>query len=202
MSLWIGEHVKLRRMAADDWRVLLEWAEDSEAQRIGGIVSGPQSEARMREHTTESAKQTPEDESLWLMVTLLDGTPVGSVQTRDVNVRNGTFDYGVDIARKYWGRGYGGEALAMLLRFYFDERRFQKANGQVFAFNEQSKRFHEKFGFQLEGTLRRNWFAGGKHHDVLCYGMTADEFRARYGEWQPNTSKPAAKSRRARPAGR
>ena len=87
MSLWIGEHVKLRRMAADDWRVLLEWAEDSEAQRIGGIVSGPQSEARMREHTTESPKQAAEDQSLWLMVTLLDGTPVGSVQTRDVNVR-------------------------------------------------------------------------------------------------------------------
>jgi RimJ/RimL family protein N-acetyltransferase len=153
MSMWVGERVRLRRTTADDTPVLLRWAEDSESQRLGSTVTPPQSEARLREHTEEAAKEAPQGDNLSLIIALLDGTAIGSVQTRNADPRSGVFDYGIDLAAEQRGKGYGGEALAMLLRFYFDERRYEMANGQVFGFNEPSKRFHEKFGFQLEGTL-------------------------------------------------
>ncbi len=41
--------------------------------------------------------------------------------------------------------------------------------------------FHEAFGFAFEGRRRRAIFTRGEHHDVVLFGMTAEEFCARHG---------------------
>jgi RimJ/RimL family protein N-acetyltransferase len=43
-------------------------------------------------------------------------------------------------------------------------------------------RLHEKLGFQLEGRLRRVVYTRGQYYDELYYGMTAEEFAARFGQ--------------------
>ena len=43
-----------------------------------------------------------------------------------------------------------------------------------------SIRLHEKLGFQLEGRLRRMIYTNGQFFDELLFGLTAEEFAARY----------------------
>jgi RimJ/RimL family protein N-acetyltransferase len=67
--------------------------------------------------------------------------------------------------------------VPLLLRFYFDELRYQKVNAGVYAFNEASLKLHAKLGMREEGRIRRAYFSGGEYHDELRFGMTAEEFR-------------------------
>ena len=121
----------------------------------------------------------PDDNIRWALETL-DRILVGTVQTHRCQLQHGHFEYGIVIAREHWGHGFAADALRIVLRFMFLERRYQKVTARVFAFNDQSQRFHEKFGFVLEGRLRRMHFTGGIHHDTLLYGMTREEFLERY----------------------
>ena len=63
----------------------------------------------------------------------------------------------------------------------FGERGYHKVYTWVYAFNDRSRKLHEKFGMTLEGTAREAHFAAGEFHDECLYGMTAAEFWARYG---------------------
>jgi RimJ/RimL family protein N-acetyltransferase len=111
------------------------------------------------------------------MIDTLDGVVVGSLSVRG-NRRTRVFDYGIGIGREHWRKGYGTESLELLFRFYFLELGYQKAETGVYAFNEPSLRFHEAFGFVLEGRRRRAVFTQGDYHDLVLFGMTNEEFLA------------------------
>lgn len=93
-------------------------------------------------------------------------------------MRSGTFMYGISILPSYRRKGYASEAIRLTLRYYFNERRYQKCTIEVFSYNPASMRLHESLGFTLEGRLRRMVFSGGEFHDALYYGITCEEFRA------------------------
>ena len=82
------------------------------------------------------------------------------------------------MRREYWGKGYAGEAIRLVLGYFFDELGYQKCTVDVYAFNTQSVRLHEKLGFKLEGRERRMIYTGGAYHDNLIMGITVEEFRA------------------------
>jgi RimJ/RimL family protein N-acetyltransferase len=52
----------------------------------------------------------------------------------------------------------------------------------VYNFNTASLALHEKLGFVREGMPRRMVYTGGQHHDIVAFGLIADEFAARYPE--------------------
>jgi hypothetical protein len=76
-------------------------------------------------------------------------------------------------------QGYASEAIQILLRQHFDEYRYQKVNTRVHGFNAASIALHEKLGFQHEGRIRRAVYTGGRYWDLLLFGLTVEEFRAR-----------------------
>lgn len=50
----------------------------------------------------------------------------------------------------------------------------------IYAFNTASQALHERLGFQQEGRVRRMIYTDGQYHDELIYGLTGDEFAARF----------------------
>lgn len=114
-----------------------------------------------------------------LTIETLDGSVVGGVSVQG-NRRSGVFSFGIGIGRDHWRKGYATEALELLFGFYFRELRYQKVETVVYDFNEPSLRFHEAFGFVVEGRRRRHLFTRGEHHDVVLVGMTNEEFFARH----------------------
>ena len=69
----------------------------------------------------------------------------------------------------------------LLLRFYFAELAYRKVETKVYSFNEPSLRFHDYLGFTREGCRRAAHFTAGGYHDVILFGMIADEFFERHG---------------------
>lgn len=80
-----------------------------------------------------------------------------------------------------WGQGLGGEALALVLDFAFDQMNLNRVFLKVHADNERAIRCYQKCGFSLEGRLRQEAFKDGAYVDVLVMGLLREEWRARAG---------------------
>ncbi|HEX5367899.1 MAG TPA: GNAT family protein [Dehalococcoidia bacterium] len=184
-DIWRGEKVRLRGWEPDDWQHDQRWLRDSEGARASGWIHLPESEAALRKHTEETALRghSQTEDAYNFIVETLSGEAVGTIAGVDCDRINGTLGYALYIGIEARRNGYAFEAVLLLARYYFFERRYQKLNAGVYAFNDASARLQEKLGLQLEGRSRRGVFTNGTHHDVLHFGITAEEFLERHAAW-------------------
>ena len=103
---------------------------------------------------------------------------VGIVTIHSMDERHGKFGFSMLVDRPYRRRGYAEEAVRLMLKYGFMERRFQKCNSCCASYNTASIQLHQKLGFIEEGRLRRDSFYNGDYHDELLFGMTLDEYLA------------------------
>lgn len=142
-SIWNGDLVRLRSAEPDDAEFFRSMAQDSEAARMGSGVPLPRSPEEAKKQAKEQALRKPTDDNISWVVESLSGVPVGGISTHGARLEHGHFEYGINLAREHWGKGYAADALKILLRFMFQERRYQKVTAVVYAFNDQSRRMHE-----------------------------------------------------------
>jgi RimJ/RimL family protein N-acetyltransferase len=175
-SIWRGRLVRLRGVEPGDWGKHVEWDQDSKLSRALAQLYFPRSVEGTRRWAEQAALQRADGDAYQFEIETLAGELVGSLATHDCDPRNGTFSYGVAVQADQQRRGYASEAIALALRYYFQELRYQKVTVRLYAFNEPSLRLHERLGFVSEGRLRRMIYTSGVHHDVCLYGMIAEEF--------------------------
>ena len=178
MNFWQGKRVRLRGVEPSDAETLFEWNLDSETGRMLEFLWPPVSLAQLKAETEAQALKKLEDDSFKWIIEDTAGAAVGAISTHECESRNGTFSYGVSIAPEHRGRGYAAEAILLVIRYYFEELRYQKVTVGVDSFNEPSIALHEKLGFVREGTLRRMKFTRGEYFDVHLYGMTREEWES------------------------
>lgn len=177
---WQGEKVQLRGVEPDDAAFFFGW-NDVEMMRGLAEIWPPGSLVRTQEWIRNQTIDEPRKDQHFCVIADRTGQPVGSINAHTTNPRHGTFRYGIAIHHDHCGRGYASEAIVLFMRYFFEELRYQKANATVYEFNLPSIRLHEKLGFVPEGRLRRIIYTQGRYYDELQYGMTAEEFAARYG---------------------
>jgi RimJ/RimL family protein N-acetyltransferase len=176
LNFWQGKHVRLRGVEPSDAETFFEWNLDSATGSALEFLWPPVSLAQIRsEVEAQSLKKLEDDHFKW-MIEDAAGTAVGSISTHECEPRHGTFSYGVNVAREHRGKGYAGEAIMLVVRYYFEELRYQKVTVGVADFNAPSIRLHEKLGFTHEGTLRRMRFTRGSYFDIHLYGLTREEW--------------------------
>jgi RimJ/RimL family protein N-acetyltransferase len=185
-SIFTGKRVRLRAVEAEDWEAAREGDQDSLMQRLGWRIELPRSRAGARRWAEEQATAEPDGDNRRFAIESLDGGAlVGGMNAHGCDAVNGTFEYGIALFRPYWRQGYGSDAIRVLLRYYFGERRYQKANATVYEFNAASIALHERLGFVREGCIRRNLYTAGRYWDEIWFGITAEEFAERHPEFAP-----------------
>lgn len=106
----------------------------------------------------------------------VDGEPVGTIGLKPPNEVWGAAEIGYMIAPDEWGEGYATDAVEVICRYAFEERRLNKVYATVYETNPASRRVLEKAGFTEEGVHRDEGFAEGEHVDVHRYGLLVDEW--------------------------
>ncbi|MFG1702233.1 GNAT family N-acetyltransferase [Nonomuraea sp. M3C6] len=180
-SAWVGERVRLRAKEPEDWEAFFAFEEDSDAVRNGWRLHPPRSAAQAKKQATEQAEEESDLDEINLVIATRDGNaPVGSINTHQIDRVHGTFAYGIGIGTPHHRKGYASDAIVILLRYMFFERRFQKAEAWVYSSNEPSLALHRRLGFVEEGRRRRSRYAAGRYDDEFLFGMTVEEFRERH----------------------
>ncbi|OPA78686.1 GNAT family N-acetyltransferase [Paenibacillus selenitireducens] len=174
--IWSGIKVRLRPILPTDWEKFHHNDFDSEGARLCDVIHFPRSEDGTRSWAAHQASNTSNGDNISLAIETLDGELVGSIGTNSCNSRHGTFKYGIAIFREHWRKGYASEAVLILLRYYFEELRYQKVNAHVYAFNEGSSALQEHLGLIQEGRLRNMIYTKGQYFDEYVYGLTQSDY--------------------------
>jgi RimJ/RimL family protein N-acetyltransferase len=183
---WEGKLIRLRGVEPEDAEAHFLLNRDEEIARNIDQIYPPGSRAFVRQWAERTATRGFEDDEFsFQMETREGGELVGGIATNHCDLRAGTFSYGLHVLPEHRRKGYAAEAVCLVLRYYFQERRYQKANVGVYAFNEGSIALHERLGFTLEGRLRRSVYTRGQYFDLLMFGMTAEEFAAQHPKYCP-----------------
>ncbi len=179
---WEGRLTFLRAIEPGDWEAIGALDADDTAQRLGDDLQLPRSRVALQAWADAEATRPRTDDNVRLaIVAFAEFRVVGLINVHGAQPRHRSFEYGITIGSKDQGKGYGREAVHLLLRYMFEELGYHSAHATVYAFNARSQRFHESFGFTPGGKLRESHFSGGRFHDELLYSITAREFADIYG---------------------
>ena len=178
MNFWQGKKVRLRGVEPADAETFFRWNLDSEMARGLEFVWPPVSEERVRDFLRQQTLKVLEQDAFLWVIEDAEGQAVGTISTHHCEPQHGTFRYGIHVAREHARHGYASDAIGIILKYYFEERRYQKATVSVHSYNAASVALHEKLGFRHEGTLRRMIYTKGEYFDQLWYGLTREEWLA------------------------
>jgi RimJ/RimL family protein N-acetyltransferase len=134
MNFWQGKNVRLRGVKPSDADIFFDWNIDSEMARRLDFVWPPVSQAQVKKEIEEQSQKKLEHDSFTWVIEDTSGTAVGSIRTHSCDLRNGTFSYGISVVREYKRKGYATEAILMILRYYFEELRYQKVSVAVHSY--------------------------------------------------------------------
>ena len=87
-------------------------------------------------------------------------------------------EIGYALAKAYWRRGIGTEAVAAVVRFAFEQLHVHRVEASVTLDNVGSVRLLEKLGFVREGTSRESLLMDdAAYHSVGLYSLLDREYR-------------------------
>jgi RimJ/RimL family protein N-acetyltransferase len=113
-----------------------------------------------------------------LLVTTLDGLPIGLVSLWDRSVPHDAAELSIGLGAQYRDRGLGTEALRLALRYAFDDLELHKVYLRVLEYNHRARRAYQKCGFVVEGFLREEMQVSGAWHTLLYMGILRPDFEA------------------------
>ena len=164
--------VRLRPMEEEDLIAKVKWANDPEVNKYVGFdhkITLDESKKWFR-----SQSKNPD---INLFTIVLEDEPIGYMKLiKDKFNNNGELRIAIG-EKRYWGKGYGKDAVKKNLKYCFIEEKLYKVFLYVLEWNEVAFNLYTKCGFKVEGKLRKHIKQGdGKYYDAYFMGILRDEF--------------------------
>lgn len=174
-----GERIVLRPTEEADYLHGYRWELDKEVQHWaqGDYAPPDLTYDQYRAHYAPPVGKPGEADHFTIVVR--PDTVIGFIGYFNANRRIGKVDVGIGIGEKaYWGKGYGREAMRLLLAHVFDDLGFQRVGLDTWGGNERALRSYEACGFRIEGRLRRAELVDGIYYDNVVMGLLREEWDA------------------------
>jgi RimJ/RimL family protein N-acetyltransferase len=159
-----------------------KWTHDAEFMRLMELKPvRPLSSAVVKKQYEAIEKEMEEDKNLFYFTirTREDDRFIGKalVEWIDWTNGNGFIRLGIGAAEDR-RKGYGSQALTMLLRYSFSELNLYRVTAVVPAYNEGALALFQKFGFVEEVRRRKAMHRDGEFWDLVSFGLLNAEWRA------------------------
>jgi len=170
----VGERLYLSPFDVDDIKIYSKWAEWMNDRTVADFYGGYHNAV-----TPASAKKTLDElTGCRFAIVLLDGDiMIGHISLHDIDHLNRNAFMGIFIGdEEYRRKGYGGEAIRLLLDFGFNTWNLHNIMLSVHEDNAAAISCYKKIGFKEAGR-RREWvFKNGKYIDRIYMDLLAREF--------------------------
>ena len=172
----VGDRIYLRPLLdVEDADIFVSWLNDTEIRQYLGVTS-PMNRLREQEYLA-SLYKNERNLGLGIMLKTNDEL-IGSVGLHDISLAHRHAEIGIFIGNKNcWSKGYGGEALKLMMGHGFDQLNLHRIFLKVMSFNTRAIRAYEKIGFKKEAVFREHVYTNGKYHDDYLMGILEDEWR-------------------------
>ncbi len=162
-------------------KVFSRWEQDTEQHRLAG--EDPAQLWSEKKHKESIEKRSENTELIQFFIRVLDGDAlIGSVELWVNSWTHAEAWLGIVVGdRAYWGRGYGADAVRLILQYGFVELNLRRISLGVHAYNARAIKTYEKAGFQMEGRMRSEGLRDGVRYDGIYMGILREEWLAQKG---------------------
>jgi RimJ/RimL family protein N-acetyltransferase len=172
-----GKRIRLRGVERSDLPQFQEWLNDPEV--IEGLSIYLPLSMTDEEQWFERMSRLEQSEKP-LAIEMKQGRGwrmIGNIGFFNIEWVNGCAEFGIFIGdRSIWNRGYGTEAVKLILRHGFETLNLHRIYLRVYSTNPRAKRSYEKAGFKLEGTLREAVYRRGRFADIHIMSVLRSEW--------------------------
>ncbi|MFD6510537.1 GNAT family N-acetyltransferase [Bacillus sp. NPDC060175] len=103
---------------------------------------------------------------------------IGELSILDIDEENKRAGFRISIlSMSLTGKGYGTEAIKIVLSFVFEQLSLNRLQLEVFSHNLRGIRAYEKVGFAKEGTLRQSLFYNDKYSDEIIMAILKSDYK-------------------------
>lgn len=171
-----GERCYLSPIELDDAPKYAAWLNDPEVTEGLVMATAVISLSNEREILARLAQ-----EHAYAVVDKASDELIGNVGLLNVNHLHRTAEIGIFIGdKRFWGKGYGREAMGLLIDYAYAKLNLNNIMLRVYAFNERAVRCYEALGFKKVGELREALTVNRKSYDVILMDLLPEDFyRAR-----------------------
>jgi diamine N-acetyltransferase len=170
------QNVYLRSLTLEDLPRVLRWHNDPELYTtLGGAFRyvSPEAERIWFDRMLEARDQVN-------LAICIGGTDehIGNIYLRNIDwvSRHAELHTFIGDARQR-GKGFGKQAVRLLLTHAFDDLGLTRVFLHVLADNQAAVSTYERCGFAAEGRLRAHYFKKGEYKDVLVMGMLRTDLK-------------------------
>ncbi|MFX1509291.1 MAG: GNAT family N-acetyltransferase [Promethearchaeota archaeon] len=181
-----GKRIRLRGLELSDTEEILKHFNDVELRRFLGhlIPISREEEEQWIRNTWENRQKGTE---YVFGIELKDShLLIGTCSLFSIERINRSAELGIAIWNKqYWSKGYGTEALNLLLGYGFN---FLNLHSTFLIVNEDNPRAihaYKNVGFQHSATHRQSLFQDGRFKNTLLMDILEDEFREHHPPHYP-----------------
>lgn len=173
----VGDRIYLSPRCSEDAEKFTEWLNDFEVSdyigRSGQLITV--------EGEKEYLEKENNPEAIFVIVTLDEDKMIGTVSLEHVDKINRTAELGIFIGDKdYRSKGYGTEAIKLLLEYGFKYKNLKSIYLRLMEFNTRALKCYKKCGFKEFGRRRKCKFVNGKYYDIIGMDILDEEFEGDY----------------------
>jgi len=172
-----GERIRLRALKRDDLPLFVHWLNDPEV--IQGIMQTLPFSLEDEEDWYAGVRKKPQEERPLVIEILTEEgwEPIGNCGLFGIDWRSRQAEFGIVIgAKNHWSRGYGSEALRLIIQHGFNTLNLNRISLRVFANNPRAIRAYEKVGFVQEGCLRQGYYQNGGYVDIFIMSILRSDW--------------------------
>lgn len=164
--------VQLRKITQNDLEKIMNWRMMPEVTRY--MYTDPVLNMKSQRKWFEMVK-TSDDSKYWIIQ--VDGTDIGLINLVDIDRTNKRCCWAYYIAdTSFRGRGLGRILECNMYDYVFYKLGLNKLWCEVFTFNEKVIALHQKYGSEIEGTLRQHIYKNNSFYDIVRMGITKDKW--------------------------
>jgi len=178
-SILTGERVRLRGVRDDDLPTLAKWGMDPGRMTTLSNWVVPPSEAAARDQIAKWAANEKDD--VGFAIETLGDKPVlvGNLGLWGTRPKDRCATLGIALGRDHIGRGYGTDALRIIVSYGFREMGLHRIQLVVAPYNVAGIRAYTKAGFTEEGRRREIVLHDGRWYDEVLMSVLDHEWAAR-----------------------
>ena len=172
----------LVRLTAEDpetaGKALAGWGRDAEYMRLEDFGPMRLWSAKKIQAWRENGLERSDRGTYYFGVrTIQEDRLIGFIHLVGTSWTHGDTWMGIGLGdREYWGKGYGTDAIRVILRYAFTELNLRRVTLVVFAYNPRATKSYQKAGFKVEGRLRQHLARDGQRNDMIVMGVLREEW--------------------------
>ncbi len=175
-----GKRISLTPIKREYLKFFLKWFNDPEITQYL-VIYRPLTQME-EEDWLENLKNRKDTIHFSIVISNKDDSEIliGNCGIHNINWKNRVGETGIVIGEKqYQNKGYGIEAMELLLEYGFVTVNLNRIELHVYDYNSRAIKLYKKLGFTEEGRKRQFMWNKGSYHDAIMMGMLAEEWRER-----------------------